>query len=215
VLAVIGVEPDALAADMDWPLVPSTAANLQAAPACWPPEKRSIDGRELIGVWNFDLGLFVTPTGPLPDLRLERWVQESDRDVYRIVAPNDLFLTTSRTVAVLEVHRRAGRPLFRWKDGSLVRLGRSGHLPLPAARALRRRTLTPSGPITDAQGAWTYGYPADAASAKWIATVFGAAVDAPRMIGGESRLRALIARRRSGLPPTWWLPEFDRSERRA
>jgi hypothetical protein len=210
VIAVTGVEPQVLAADLDWPLVPSTRPHLQVAPACWPSEKRSTDGRDLVGIWDFELGLFQPPDGVHSGLRLERWVHERDRDLYQLVRPTGSFLTSSRTVAVLEAHRCARRPMFSWKDGAFRRIGRSGHLPLPVARALRRRTLTPSGPITDEYDVWTYRYAVDAASAAWVGAVFGAAVKVPNSVQSESWLQRLVARRRAGLSPAWLPARSDR-----
>jgi hypothetical protein len=206
VLIVVGANPNALAAAMEWPLVPSTRPHLAPAPACWPIEKRSGEGRELAGLWDFESGLFrPAPNGSPDGIRLERLVRDDDRDLYRLVVRDSTFLATSRTVAILEAHRRAHKPLFRWSAGSFRRLGRSGHLPLPVARALRRQTLGQSGLLAASSGEWTYTYPADPLSATWAASAFGSAVEAPGTAQTSSRLGSVVALRRAGRAPRWWV----------
>jgi hypothetical protein len=148
--------------------------------------------------------MFRRPIEPLPELRLERLVQETDRDLYRVTGAPSSFVTTSRTVAIIEAHRRARRPLFRWNGGELQRIGRSGHLPLPIARTLRRLSFVASGPREVEVGTWCYGYTADAACAEWVAQVLGPAVEVPAGNEKLSRLSAIVARRRAGLAPAWW-----------
>lgn len=206
VVGVTDVDPVALAKEMEWPWIVSSRPSLPVAPECWPKETRSLDARQLRGVWDFDLGMFKPPIGPLSELRLERLVQDTDRDLYRVTGAPGPFVTTSRTVAILEAHRRARVPLFRWRNGELQRTGRSGHLPLPIARTIRRLSLMPSGPREAEAGTWTYTYTADAACAAWAAQALGAAVEVPAERAKRSSLSGVVACRRAGLAPSWWAP---------
>jgi hypothetical protein len=207
---VIGVDPKVISTAMEWPFVASTRPSLPAAPACWPAEKRTAEGRQQAGVWDFERGLFrLASEVPEGKVRLERLVRDDDRDLYRLSAPDGTFLTTSRTVAILEAHRRSQRPLFRWSAGAFGRLAQNGYLPLLVARALRRRALAQVGPVVSSGGASTYTYPADRVSAAWVTSAFGAAVDGAAAEKLPSRLEALVTRRRRGLPNSWWMSPTD------
>ncbi len=178
VMVAEDVEPEGLTHDMGWPLADAKRPRVARAPACWPEERRTSQGRDLVGIWSFDRGHFLPP--PLvvcPSVVLERWARErkDDRDLYRVTGRGDDFVTTSRTVAVLEAHRREARPLFRSRGGRLLRTAASGHLPLPIARHLRRIAAAGSGP-SEQDGRWTSAYAADEATTSWLAALFGPAI---------------------------------------
>src|SRR5262249_6270732 len=80
---------------------------------------------------------------------LERWVRErkDDRDVFRVTGRGAPLPPPSRTIAILEAHRRGGRAFFRWSDGRLMRIGRVAPLPLPVGRALRLCSPLAPGPV--------------------------------------------------------------------
>lgn len=206
VYCVTGSDPRVLAEAMRWPLIEGMRPELAAAPACWPNEIRSPDARALKGVWNFDFGRFEPVSGDLAEPRLERLVQDSDRDLYRVIGRSGAFLTTSRTVSILEAHRQAQRALFRWCDGAFIREGQSGHLPLGIGRSLRRATLSQVGPVCLPAGRWSYRYPADEGSAAWVKHTLGAAVSAPASSSPQTSLAKTVARRRAGYAPSWWTP---------
>jgi hypothetical protein len=114
--------------------------------------------------------------------------------------------TTSRTAAILEAHRRSGRPLFRWSQGQLVRASRGGHLPLPVARALRLRAPVGSGPVPLKEGGWSYAYTADPYDAVLLADKFGAAIAGAPRLQRIDRVASAVAARRAGRRPAWYAP---------
>lgn len=206
IIAIEGLRNDELADAMGWPIQTHPSCRFEPAPRCWPPERRSGDGRQLQAVWSFEIGLFLPPTerSIVQPLRLERLVRErgDDRDVYRVLDHDKSFVTASRTAAIVEAHRLARRPLFHWKDGRYRRRTRSGHLPLEMARALAWESLSTPGPVTAADGSWSYHYPAAPAAAGWVADSLGAAV----LFEGITRLdplAAVVAARRSGARRVW------------
>jgi hypothetical protein len=207
VVVALDVAPSALAEAMAWPLVPAAWPGIAAAPACWQPEARTTDGRELAGIWSFDAGGFLQDSPNDEEWHLERWVRSrgDDRDLFRLRGPGVDWVTTSRTAALLEAHRRVGRPLFVWSGGVLTRRGAGGHLPLPLARALRRSSLRQTGLVDLANGGQTYRYPAGRAAAAWLAERFGAAVGVPPYPRPAARdwLDRTVAARRRGQAAAW------------
>ncbi|WP_143279727.1 hypothetical protein [Bradyrhizobium diazoefficiens] len=200
---------EALSADLGWGVQQYERPRVRSAPNCWPPEPRSGKGRLLGGIWKFDVGLFLPAdkVGPQEGaVRLERLVRDrgDDRDIYRVTANEDTFLTSSRTVAILEAHRRRRDPLFELVSDRFVRRSRSGHLPTAIARALAIRCLRASGPALRPDGSWTYLYPSDAETALWVARIFGSAI----AIFGERRRKPffehVVEQRRLGRRPSWY-----------
>ena len=210
-LTVTDVPVDRLATRMGWSVMSTLRPSAPAAPACWPAEKRSGDGRRLAGVWSFEHGLFVErmDANEKPPIRLERLVRErrDDRDLFRIVGSSGTFTTVSRVVAILEAHRLARVPLFEWREGQFRRVGRSGHLPLPIARALRGSASRVDGPVLKPDGTWTYVYTAVPAQRSWISDILGDALTAPSDGRDSALLDHVVQRRRAGKRPLWWLPQ--------
>jgi hypothetical protein len=176
IVVVVGVAAEILASATGWPAIVAEPLGLSAAPACWPAEPRSTEGRELASVWSFEAGRFLSEAEAFGPWRLERWARGrgDDRDVFRLIGPRGEWTTTVRTAAILEIHRLAQRPLFTKSGNVLTRLAGDGHIPLPVALSLRRTMLRQSGPTTDPAGRWTYQYPASAPATDWLAKRFGA-----------------------------------------
>jgi hypothetical protein len=209
-LQITGVDAARLAADLGWRCAASELPDFAAAPLCWPAETRTEGGRERNGLWSFELGLFLAPiTAPAESgVQLERWVRErrDDRDLFVVRDGETSFRTTSRTAAILEAHRLARRPLFRWAEGRLVRRGRSGHLPIAVAQALALRSGLSAGPSPQSDGTWTYVYGADARDVAWLAAKFGPAIEGTAPTPRVDRLARTIAARRTGRRLTWYSP---------
>lgn len=207
VVVVEEVDVGALAVAMEWPLELAERPMFVAAPNCWPREPRTTTGRELVGVWSFDECRFVRSSIASTPVRLERWVRErgDDRDVYRVDGRAGEWMSTSRTAAILEAHRRLNRPLFGWSDGRLSRAGQGGHLPLSVARTLRRSNLRPSGPVVRQDGAAGYVYAADSSDAVWLRERLGAAVHAHEPTSVDLGLtNRVVAARRAVRPLAWF-----------
>lgn len=209
-LAVSGISATRLSESLGWQVTTPTTPEFSRAPLCWPEEARTTRGRNLVGVWSFEKGLFLSPDGSheTTGVRLERWVRErnDDRDVFRVTGGNQPLTTTSRTVAILEAHRRSGQPLFRWSQGQLMRVNRGGHLPLVVARALRLRTPTGSGPVSLREGGWSYLYTADPNDAFWLADKFGAAIAGAPRLDQVDLVASAVTARRIGRRPAWYTP---------
>jgi hypothetical protein len=215
---VVQGDARALSRDLTWSVRPCTRPRIEPAPRCWPAEPRSVRGRTLAGLWSFELGMFLPPNGNASmenAIRLERLVRErgDDRDLYRISGIGEVFLTGSRTVAILEAHRRSRIPLFEWGPHGLERRNRGGHLPMAVSRALGIRHLRASGPALRPDGSWTYLYPTDLEGARWVGRAFGPAI---RVDPGPERTtfhQQVIAARRLGRRPSWYVPEIGRGYR--
>ncbi len=201
----------ALSKDLAWTIQQHTLPRVAPAPACWPAESRTGQGRLLAGLWRFDVGLFLAPDKIAAEdtVRLERLVRErgDDRDLYRIIDHDKAFLTTSRTLAVLEAHRRRKEPLFDWTSETFVRRSRGGHLPMPIARTLAIRSLRASGPVLRADGSWTYVYPSDAEAARWVGRTFGAAISVKTKSKRKPFYQYVAEQRRVGRRPSWYGPQ--------
>lgn len=201
----------ALSNDLAWSIKEHSQPRVEAAPACWPAESRTGLGRLLAGIWRFDLGLFLAPdkVGSEGGIRLERLVRErgDDRDLYRIIDHGKTFLTTSRTLAVLEAHRRRKEPLFDWTSETFVRRSRGGYLPMPIARTIGIRSLRASGPVLRTDGSWTYVYPSDTEAARWIGRTFGAAISINAETKRKPFYQYVAEQRRLGRRPSWLAPQ--------
>lgn len=196
---------------LGWQVAVPMTPEFPRAPLCWPEETRTTRGRNLVGLWSFEKGLFLPPEKirETDSVRLERWVRErnDDRDVFRVTSGEDALTTTSRTAAIVEAHRQSGRPLFRWsRGGQLARVSRGGHLPLVVARALRCRTRTGSGPVPLKEGGWSYLYTADPDDAFWLADKFGAAIAGAPRLNRVDRVASAVTARRTGRQPAWYTP---------
>ncbi|MGN7754686.1 hypothetical protein [Sinorhizobium sp. 22678] len=205
---VRNVDAQELAKETNWPLRSALRPLLPPAPQCWPVEPRSGAGRLVAGLWSFETGIFVPPERhrSVQPVSLERLVRErgDDRDVYRVTGEGDDFVASTRTVAILEAHRRLRVPLFEWSDGKFRRAARSGYLPLEIARALVIRASSTSGPLPLADGTWSYAYPADDETSAWVGRTLGYAVRVDRGASRHDLLDRIIEARRSGRRFKWY-----------
>lgn len=214
IIVVENVDLPTLSSRLEWPISPRTFPHVPAAPLCWALEPRSEQGRIVAGSWDFDVGLFVSPRRVQPtssDVRLDRLAREKmdDRDLFRVRGGGPDFVSSSRTAGILEAYRRKRMPLFAWSGDRLVRTARSGHLPLPIGRGLRRRLLVSAGPTLESDGSWSYAYPCDVDTARSLGRIFGTAIAEPERSGSPSDFIARSAMaRRQGRPSTWYRSNF-------
>uniref|UniRef100_UPI0026036368 hypothetical protein n=1 Tax=uncultured Acinetobacter sp. TaxID=165433 RepID=UPI0026036368 len=111
-VSLIGTELQALAEKLGWSFVIARMPVMETAPICWPLENRTDMGRKLAGVWKADPGLFASePQQQLNGPILSRLVREDDRDVFLIKDKSTTFISTQRTVALLEYARRTNTAL--------------------------------------------------------------------------------------------------------
>lgn len=203
-----GVDVIELAKLLDWNVNRPRRPRFVQAPKCWLSEARSGNGRSLAGTWSFEAGLFLahTPRGEDVGIRLERLVRENgdDRDIYRVTGGGEEFVSSSRTAAILESHRRLRFPLFEWTTGRFRRLKRGGYLPLEMAQALVARASCTSGPLSPSQGKWSYAYPADLQAAERVERTLGQAVQLSRARASSPMLDRIVRARRSGRAASWY-----------
>lgn len=158
-LVAHGPGTDQLAKELGWGVVDRPSGVEGVAPDCWPDGRAATAGFSLHKVWDWRVAGFRKAIDAHGIVGLSWWRREGgDRhDLYAVTGSGAAFTTTSRTIAILEAHRRAGMPLFRRQDGSWLRTAEQGYLPLPIAVQLRREEQLASGPVF-VDGRWTYAY---------------------------------------------------------
>ena len=160
-LDVAGVrEPAALAGDFDVAVSNDTPL---------PP------GYELQRIWDWATSRFRRPSGSraADDVQIEHYTRTNGPDRYVVTSNDQRRMTLSRSWALLDGFRRAGRKAFS-PVGSLAiaRLGDDGpQIPLPVARALALRAGMVGGPAeTESAGRYyTYGV-SQASEQRWLLT---------------------------------------------
>ncbi|WP_145144396.1 hypothetical protein [Roseomonas gilardii] len=197
------------------------AAGIHAnpAPACWSVETRSLTNRVLASSWCWQSGSFKTNPEPIPTaVKLERHIRSrgDDRDVYSVASGDKTaILFTSRTIAILEAYRQAGKSLFQKEQEYLVRSTQDGYLPLSAIRWLRFLHLANPGVLHVAGQRHTLAYPIDDVSLPTLSRWFGSAVAGTSSKRPDRRLSVGIARHRAHRPRLVWRDSLhdERSDR--
>ncbi|MEN9062197.1 hypothetical protein [Ponticoccus litoralis] len=178
---------------------------LAAAPDCWLPDRREGIGHQVVGRWSEKHRHFL-PAEAVPaasGARLERLGRDDDQDIYRLTGVGADLLLESRVAAILEHHRRSGIALFQPDGEGLSRFCKDGHLPLELAIFLRRGHAAQTGPVLQADGTWTYRYPASATDLAALWHVYGPALSGSQAHGRPARsvLHSFGDARRRGLRP--------------
>ena len=135
---------------------------------------RRLDAYQHAYTWSWVAGRF-TSDGSRSPVRLARWVHlgERDHDVYVVSGPRQERRFLSRCCAIVHAHMLAGRPMYRFDAGQLVRLGQDGFLPDRISQWLRYKNLANARPL--ASGA--YRYTARQEQAATIATLLPGVID--------------------------------------
>ena len=197
---MIGTELQALAEKLGWSFVIARMPVMETAPICWPLENRTDMGRKLAGVWKADPGLFASePQQQLNGPILSRLVREDDRDVFLIKDKSTTFISTQRTVALLEYARRTNTPLFVYRNGFLERQGVGGHLPLPIAQWLRRSTRIQSGPHLTSDQSYSYHYGVNEQQLAVLKEAFGCAIQGCEKITSNNQVMRMAKQRHRGM----------------
>jgi hypothetical protein len=133
--------------------------------------------------WDWDAGRFHRPHGrsAVNEVRIEYFTRTNGPDRYVITAGGERRTTLSRSWALLEGFRRAGKKAFS-PAGSVVvvRSGDDGpHVPVPIARALALRAGIVSGPCEDGSVGRHYAYAvAGLSEQRWLVKwLSGAKID--------------------------------------
>jgi hypothetical protein len=173
-IGAVGASIDKLRERLDWPTKQATMPGGRPAAFEDAPLRR-LDAYQHAYTWSWEAGRF-TSDGSRSPVRLARWVHlgERDHDVYVVSGPTQERRFLSRCNAILYAHMLAGRAMYRFEAGQLVRLGGDGFLPDRISQWLRYENLANAGPL--ASGG--YGYAARQDQATTIAKLLPGAIDA-------------------------------------
>jgi hypothetical protein len=173
-IGAVGGSVEKLSETLGWPTKQATMPGRRPAAFDDAPLRR-LDAYQHASTWSWEAGRFTTDRSGSP-VRLARWVHlgERDHDVYVVSGPTQERRFLSRCSAIVHAHMLAGRAMYRFEDGALVRLGLDGHLPDRISEWLRYENLTNVGPL--ASGG--YGYAARQDQATTSATLLPGAIDA-------------------------------------
>ena len=199
VVGLVGDRIPEVAEQLGWKIYQGKIPKLLQAPACWPEEERTTQGRQCAGVWHPRIKKFV-PVGSSGESgrALARFVRDDDRDVYSVEGNSYKFFTCQRVVAFMEYSRVSGRPQFHWEDSILRSEGPGGHLPLPVAQWLRRASFIQTGPEQFESGKSHYLYGVSQSQLSVLTAVFGGAVCAPGVPSYTQVATSLSMQRRRG-----------------
>jgi len=130
-------------------------------------------GYERDGVWDWATGGFRRAIGSTStgEVRIERFTRTNGPDRYVILSDDRRRTTLSRSWALLEGHRRAGKAAFVGAGPTvLVRPGDDGpQVPLPLARALGLRAAIVAGPAESTVFGAHYAYASESAAVRrWL-----------------------------------------------
>jgi hypothetical protein len=191
-MGAIGVPMDKLHAQLGWLMKLPTMPGPRAAAFDDDPQRR-LEAYRREYVWSWDAGRFTFESAP-SRISLARWVHlgERDHDVYVVSASGRDRMFVSRCAAIVDAHMQAGKAMYRFEAGRLVRTGRDGFLPDQIAHWLRYENLTNSQPA----GAGGYAYDASRNQAATIAKLLLGAIDEGRTL--RPSWDAVASARRSG-----------------
>ena len=159
---------------LGWPTKQATMPGCRPAAFDDAPLRR-LDAYQHAYTWSWEVGRF-TLDGSRSPVQLARWVHlgERDHDVYVVSGPRQERRFLSRCSAIVHAHILAGRAMYGFDAGQLVRLGRDGFLPDRISQWLRYENLANAGPLTSGG----YGYAARQEQAATIAALLPGAIDA-------------------------------------
>ncbi|MHC2455915.1 hypothetical protein ACVMIX_002556 [Rhizobium leguminosarum] len=172
----------------------------------WIEDSRTPEGRIRTAIWSHEVGLFLEyDRDPMP-IKVECWARErrDEPDLYVVRDRSGVLRKTrSRVAAVLEGHRLNRVPLFSKREDRVVRTRKSGHLPLPIARAMRFRSLRASG-VSPAEGPnREYSYSPDREIEMWLGNYLGAAFETGAASHTGTTASEVEWRHRGGRRPAW------------
>lgn len=197
VFGLCGEQIPEIAAAMGWKIFQAKVPQFRPAPACWPEEARSAQGRQLAGTWQDAQNTFShNKPNPLKRFQLLRYVRDDDRDVYVVEGKGRTFATCDRAVALLEYHRLNGATQFQWADSTLFTSIAGGYLPVAAAVWVRRASFVQTGPGGGEDGIDGYVYGLRAGELKLLTQVFGSVIS-PLGVRRERSLHGTLASQRS------------------
>ncbi|PCM45949.1 hypothetical protein [Marinobacter sp. ANT_B65] len=199
VIGLVGDRIPEVAEKLHYKIYQAKIPKLRPAPACWPEEKRTTQGRECAGLWHAELKKFM-PSGShkAGTWTLSRFIRDDDRDVYSVRGTNHEFVTHQRVIGFLEYSRLSRKPQFEWSDSILRSWRPGGHLPLPVAQWLRRASFVQTGPILVESGQSHYLYGVSLSQVNVLRAIFGGAICLKGLQNHKQAVASLAMQRRRG-----------------
>lgn len=199
VIGLVGDRIPEVAERLGYKIYQAKIPKFRPAPACWPEEKRTTQGRECAGVWRAELKKFMpSDSHKAGTWALSRFIRDDDRDVYSVKGKSHEFVTSQRVVALLEYSRLSRKPQFEWSDSILRSKGFGGHFPLPVAQWLRRASFVQTGPILIESGQSHYLYGASLSQVNVLTVIFGEAISVQGVQSHKQAAASLAIQRRRG-----------------
>ncbi|TBZ47767.1 hypothetical protein [Rhizobium leguminosarum] len=168
---------DEVSSTLAWPI--TLPAGLPASRDQWIDDGRTPEGRIRKSIWSHELGLFLDyDRDPMP-VTVECWTRErkDEADLYVVRGGADILRKTrSRVAAIIEGHRLNRVALFSRREDRVIRIRKSGHLPLSIARSMRFRSLRASGCSQDGPDR-EYSYFPDREVDVWLHDYLGSALE--------------------------------------
>ncbi len=131
-------------------------------------------GYELQRIWDWTAGRFRRPSGSraADDVRIEHYTRTNGPDQYVVTSDDQRRTTLSRSWALLDGFRRAGKKAFSPAGSVIARPGDDGpQVPLPVARAVALRAGIVGGPTEAESIGRFYAYAVSRASEqRWLLT---------------------------------------------
>lgn len=197
VFGLSGEQIPEVAEAMGWKIFQAKVPKFRPAPACWPEEARSAQGRNLAGTWHPTQKNFShNKSNSLNRFQLLRYVRDDDRDVYVVEGKGSTFTTCDRAVALLEYHRLNGAAEFQWADSRLFTSVAGGYLPVEVAVWVRRASFVQTGPGGGEDGMDGYVYGVRTGELRILIRLFGSVISHPGD-RGERSLHGTLASQRS------------------
>ena len=171
-----GVEIGVLGLELRW-LRSGTPKVLRALTGTQTAEDGSEPSRHrLASTWSWRTRRFEVGSGDGHEVQLTRHRRDrGDRADLYVVTSNRIpgaWCSASRTLAVLEAHRRAAMPMFEVADGRLLSLGDECYLPLSIAALCNIQATRNCGPVRLGD-VWRYAYPLHPAAVAFIEAALG------------------------------------------
>lgn len=211
IVGLSGENLDLLAESVNWPVIHARQPVIKPAPNCWLKDSRTPQGRKLASVWNSETGRFESKESlsTVEQIQLIRFVRDDSQDLYCITEKGQqIFSTSERLVALLELARKKATSLFVKHNEQLIRQADFGYLPLCLAQWLRRSNARQTG-LREVGDRFNYGYDLTAVQMKNLQHVLGLAIGTEKKLK-ENDLIQLFANNRQRRMRSHW--SYDRGQ---
>lgn len=196
-LGAAGVSAATLAEALGWTVVQKPALPSGSASSRLIETPVLGESHAVASEWDWSAGRFRVGgvvAGPVSLVRLVH-TGGRDHDIYRVTGARRRSFN-SRHAAIIDAHQQAGRPLFKFQEGRLIRISAEGALPIEIAKALRLRGLANGGASVDG-----WEYPAARRDLGWLRELLPGIIEDARSPTADPAL--FYRRRRGARRPLW------------